>query len=410
MVTNWAGNVSFGAARFHQPGSVPDLRRIVESSSRARALGTGHSFNLIADTTGDLLSLARLPTIIAVDPDRRRVTVSADVTYGELASHLHSTGYALANLASLPHISVAGACATGTHGSGDTVGNLATAVAELELVTADGDLVRLDRNSPDFCGAVVSLGALGVVISLALDIEPTYYVAQHVYDDLPRSVLDERFDEIFASGYSVSVFTTWRGPQTGQVWVKRRVTEPSDPPDAWYGANLADGPRHPVPGMSPVHCTQQLAMPGPWHQRLPHFRLDYTPSAGRELQSEFMLPRSARLPAMRAIDEISDVVTAVLQVCEIRTVAADDLWLSPNYQRDSVSLHFTWIDDPYAVAPVIARVEQQLAEFEPRPHWGKLFATPGRYDRLPDFLNLMNRYDPAGKFRNKFINTYLEPQ
>ncbi len=408
MVTNWAGNVSFGAARFHQPGSVADLRHIVALSSRARALGTGHSFNLIADVAGDLISLARLPTIIAVDPDRSRVTVSADVTYGELASHLHGAGYALANLASLPHISVAGACATGTHGSGDTVGNLATAVAELELVTAGGDLVRLHRESPDFCGAVVALGALGVVVSLSLDIEPTYYVAQHVYDNLPRDVLDEHFDEIFASGYSVSLFTTWRTSQIDQVWVKRRVTEPSDPPREWHGARLADNPKHPVSTMSPVHCTQQLGVPGPWHQRLPHFRLDYTPSTGRELQSEYLLARSAALPAMHAIDEISDVVTAVLQVSEIRTVAADELWLSPSYQRESVCLHFTWIDDPHAVAPVIARVEQQLAPFEPRPHWGKLFTAPGHYDRMPDFLRLADNYDPTAKFRNPFLNTYLK--
>ncbi|HWF79077.1 MAG TPA: FAD-binding protein [Streptosporangiaceae bacterium] len=412
VVTNWAGNVSFGAARFHQPDSVAELRRIVALSSRVRALGTGHSFNLIADTTGSLISLARLPTIIALDAERARVTVSADVTYGELASHLHGAGYALANLASLPHISVAGACATGTHGSGDSVGNLATAVSAIEMVTADGELVAFEKGAGDFAGAVVALGALGIVVSMSLDIEPTYYVSQHVYDDMRLDQLYEHFDEIFASGYSVSLFTTWRGtakqgPLISQAWVKQRVAEPGEPPPARFGARLADGPRHPVPGRSPVHCTQQLGVPGPWHQRLPHFRLDYTPSAGRELQSEFLLPRSAAVPAIRAIDQINDVVAAALQISEIRTIAADDLWLSPSYRRDSVGLHFTWIDDMRAVAPVIARVEEQLAPFDPRPHWGKLFTLPGRYDRLPDFLNLMQHYDSAGKFRNKFLDNYL---
>lgn len=406
-MTNWAGNVSFSAARFHQPGSVADLRRIVALSSRVRALGTGHSFNRIADTTGDLVSLARLPTIIAVDADRARVTVSAGVTYGEVASRLHNAGFGLANLASLPHICVAGACATGTHGSGDTIGNLSTAVSAIEMVTADGDLVRLDRDAAEFTGAVVALGALGVVVSVSLDIEPTYYVSQHVYDNLPLCVLSEHFDEVFASGYSVSLFTTWRGPLADQMWVKQRVTEQGVSPGQHFGARLADGPRHPVPGMAPAHCTQQLGVPGPWHQRLPHFRLDYTPSAGRELQSEFLLPRSLAWPALRAIEEISDVVAPVLQISEIRTVAGDDLWLSPSYRRDTVAIHFTWIDDMRAVEPVIARVEEQLAPFEPRPHWGKLFTTLGRYDRLPEFQQLMHRYDPSGKFRNSFLDTVV---
>lgn len=408
MVTNWAGNVSFGATRFHQPKSVAELRRIVALSSRVRALGTGHSFNLLADTTGDLVSLARLPTIIAVDADRAQVTVSADVTYGELGSHLHGAGYALANLASLPHICVAGACATGTHGSGDCTGNLATAVSAIEMVTADGELVAIERGAEDLAGAVVALGALGIVVSVSLDIEPTYYVSQLVYEDIRLDHLDQHFDEIFASGYSVSLFTTWRGA-IRQAWVKRRVAEVTEPPPVWFGAKLAVGPRHPVPGHSPVHCTQQLGVPGPWHQRLPHFRLEYTPSAGHELQSEYLLPRSAAVPAIHAIDQISDVVAAVLQICEIRTIAADDLWLSPSYRRDSVGLHFTWIDDMRSVAPVIARVEEELAPFDPRPHWGKLFTTPARYDRLPDFLCLMHRYDPTGKFRNAFLDANLAP-
>lgn len=409
MVTNWAGNVSFSAARLYQPESVSELRRTVAMRSRVRALGTGHSFSLIADTTGGLISLARLPTTIVVDPDRARVKVSANVTYGELASHLHDAGYALANLASLPHICVAGACATGTHGSGDSAGNLATAVSAIEMVTAGGDLVTIERGADNFAGSVVALGALGVVVSMWLDIEPTYYVRQHVHDDMRLDRLDEHFDEIFASGDSVSLFTTWRDPLISQAWVKQRVTEPGEPLRELFGARLADGPRHPVPGHSPVNCTRQLGVPGPWHQRLPHFRLDYTPSAGRELQSEFLLPRSAAVPAIHSIDQISGVVAAVLQICEIRTIAADDLWLSPCYGRDSVGIHFTWIDDMRAVTPVIERVQEQLAPFDPRPHWGKLFTRPGRYDRLPEFLRLMRHYDPAGKFRNGFIDTYLTP-
>ncbi len=406
MVSNWAGNVSFSAARFHQPSSVSDVQRLVAEAGLVRALGTGHSFNRIADTPGDLISLERLPTVIAIDPDRLAVTISADVTYGELAPRLHNAGFALANLGSLPHISVAGACATGTHGSGDRLGNLASAVSAIDLVTADGDIVTLERGQPDFDGAVVSLGALGIVVSLTLDIEPTYYLHQHVYDELALGSLDEHLAAIFASGYSVSLFTDWRGPRITQVWVKERLPAASTRPDL-HGAALADGPRHPVPGMSPAHCTPQQGVAGPWHKRLPHFQFDQTPSAGRELQSEYLLPRSSAVAAISAVGAVRDVVAPVLQVSEVRTVAADGLWLSPSYRRDSVALHFTWIDDARAVAPARAAVEDQLAPFDPRPHWGKLFGRAGRYDRLPDFLRLMDRYDPAGKFRNDFLASSL---
>jgi xylitol oxidase len=412
---NWAGNVIFGAARSHRPGSLAELQDLVAGADQVRVLGTGHSFSPIADTTGDLISLAGLPPTFVIDTDRRRVTVSGAMTYGQLAPRLHEAGYALANLGSLPHISVAGACATATHGSGDGIGNLATAVVAIELVTADGERVTLDRDrpadQPGFSGAVVGLGALGAVISLSLAIEPTYQVSQYVYDELPAVALDGHFDEITGRGYSVSLFTDWRGGTFNQVWVKSRVCgeDRPEPERSWLGARLADGPRHPVPGMSPVHCTTQLGEPGPWHERLPHFRLDFTPSAGRELQSEFMVPRTRAVEAIRAVEAVSEVLAPVVQISEVRTIAADELWLSPAYRRDSVGLHFTWIDDVAAVTPVLALVEERLEPFEPRPHWGKLFTVnpSGRYDRRPEFRQLRLRYDPAGKFGNDFLETNL---
>ncbi len=413
--TNWAGNVTFRAARTHRPGSVAELQELVAASDRVRMLGTGHSFSPIADTTGDLISLAGLPPAFEVDAERHRVTVGGAMTYGQLAPRLHAAGYALANLGSLPHISVAGACATGTHGSGDGLGSLATAVAAIRLVTADGELVTLDRDRPAdrpaFGGAVVALGALGAVVDLTLAIEPTYRVSQVVYDDLPTEAIDGHFDEIFGRGYSVSLFTDWRGGTFNQAWVKSRIAgdELPAPEPGWLGARLADGPRHPVPGMSPQHCTTQLGEPGPWHERLPHFRLDFTPSAGRELQSEFLLPRARAAEAIRAIEAVSEVVAPVVQITEVRTIAADELWLSPCYRRDSVALHFTWIDDAKAVAPVLAMVEERLAPLGPRPHWGKLFTAgpAARYERLPEFRRLRRDYDPDGKFGNDFLDAYL---
>jgi len=410
LTTNWAGNVSFRSARRHQPSSVDELRRLVTGSRRIKAIGTGHSFSPIADTTGDQVSLAGLPTDIAVDASGRQVTISGLVTYGQLAPALDRAGYALANLGSLPHISVTGACMTGTHGSGDTRGNLATSVAAIELVTAAGDLVRLDRSAAEFAGAVVSLGALGIVVRLTLDIEPAYQVRQTVYENLPLAELDQ-IGEIFAAGSSVSLFTTWREPVINQVWVKQRLGEP-DLPAAWRGAKQATAPRHPVPGRPGDLCTGQLGVPGPWYERLPHFRLDRTPSAGRELQSEYLLPREFALDAILAINELGPSVSPVLHISELRSVAADELWLSPSYQRDTIGLHFTWLDDLPAVLPVLAAVEERLAPFAPRPHWGKLFTIApadlaASYDRLPDFRALMQQYDPAGKFRNHFLEVNL---
>ena len=143
------------------------------------------------------------------------------MTYGRLAPMLHERGLALHNLASLPHISVGGAIATGTHGSGDRLGNLATAVSAIDILRSDGEIVHLERGDTDFDGAVVGLGALGVVVRVRLDVEPEYQIAQHVYEGLAWDELAARFDEITGAGDSVSLFTTW-GSHVDQVWVKQR--------------------------------------------------------------------------------------------------------------------------------------------------------------------------------------------
>ena len=414
--TNWAGNVTFGAERFHRPTSVPELQQLVARSRRVRALGTGHSFNRLADTPGDLVSVAGLPRLIEVDTPNAAVTISAAFRYGELASALNRAGRALHNLGSLPHISVAGACATATHGSGDINGNLATAVSGLELVTADGDLVtvRRDAGPGRLSGMVVGLGALGIVTRLTLDTLPAFNVRQYVYEGLPYEQVAEHFDEIMSSAYSVSLFTDWRSPQIRQAWLKRRAdaADSAAPEPRWMGARLADGPRSPVPGMPAAHCTEQLGVPGPWHERLPHFRPEFIPSSGDELQSEYLLPRAAAIDALRALEQISGRLAPVTHVSEIRTIAADDLWLSPSYLRDSVAFHFTWISDWPAVAPVLAQVEDRLGPLQARPHWGKLFVAGaeilgGQYPRLDDFRRLMRGYDPAGKFRNDLLDRYL---
>lgn len=417
---NWAGNVAFERARLHRPGSVADIRRLVREARgagrRVRVLGTGHSFNAIADTPGDQLSLRDLPRRIDVDRERGRVSVPAGLRYGEVTPQLHAAGLALHNLGSLPHINVAGACATGTHGSGEGNGNLATAVAAVELVNADGDVVVLDRDAgPEvaaFPGSVVALGCLGVVTRLELDVRPAFDVVQHVFDGLSHDALLGNLDDVLGAGYSVSVFTRWPDPPVHHVWVKSLADGRPAPDLTPLGAVAADGPRHPVPGMPVDHATRQLGVPGPWHERLPHFRLEFVPSAGDELQSEYFVDRVNGAAALAALADVRDVVSPVLHVSEIRTIAADALWLSEAYGRETLAFHFTWISDAAAVAPAVTAVEAALAPFAPRPHWGKVFTLPpadvrGRYERLPDFAALRARLDPAGMFGNAFTDRYL---
>lgn len=410
---NWAGNVSFSAARLCRPTSLDELRALVAGSTRVRALGAGHSFNRIADTTGDLISLAGLPPVIEVDRANRLVEVSAGLRYGELAGELHRQGFALHNLGSLPHISVAGACATATHGSGDQNATLAAAVAAVEIITPDGELRVLSRTgdtAAEFFGSVVGLGALGITSRLWLDIEPAYSMRQHVYDDLGHNQLLEHLDQILASAYSVSLFTSWQPDPVYQVWRKRRVTAEDDggAEPVFFGATAAPVARHPLPGMTGDNCTEQFGRVGPWHERLPHFRLEFIPSRGEELQSEYLVPRRLAGQAIQALARIADRVAPVLQVCELRSIAADEFWLSPSYRRDSLGLHFTWIPDAAAVAPVLIEIERQLAPLKARPHWAKLFALKapalrGLYDRYADFERLLALRDPGRKFNNEFL-------
>ena len=413
---NWAGNYTYGAARLHRPETVEQLQELVSSRRKLKALGTRHSFNEIADTEDDLISLAHFDRVVALDRERRTVTVEAGVRYGELCRYLDRQGFALHNLASLPHISVAGACATGTHGSGDRQGNLATAVSALELVAASGELVVLTREQhpEQLAGAVVGLGGLGVVTKLTLDVEPAFAMRQDVYEKLPLARLEDHFEEITSSAYSASFFTDWRCATFNQVWLKRRVADGAafEPASELFGATRATRQLHPIEGMPPENCTPQLGIPGPWHERIPHFRLEFTPSVGEELQSEYLLPRRHAFAAFQAIDRLRDQVAPLLQISEVRTIAADNLWMSPCYRQDCISIHLTWIQDWPAVRRVLPVIEEALAPLDTRPHWGKLFTVPAArlgslYERLADFQDLLRSYDPEGKFRNAFLDRYI---
>jgi alditol oxidase len=406
---NWAGNYAYRAREVHAPRSIEELQDLVRRSSTLRAIGSRHSFNDLADTKGSLVSLASMPPAVAIDSTRHVATVSAGASYGAVARELERHGWALPNLASLPHISVGGAVATGTHGSGLANGSLADAVTAVQLVDADGELRSFARDrDPEFSGTVVALGAHGIVTTVDLRIEPTYAVAQHVFEALALPTALERFGEIMGIGYSVSLFTTWGRQHIEQVWVKRRA-EQTAPGDALFGAVPAPVDRHPIGHMPATHTTAQRGIPGPWLARLPHFRLEFTPSAGEELQSEYLVPIQDAVPAIEAVARLASRIAPLLQISEIRTVRRDDLWLSPAYGQDVVGLHFTWVPDQPAVTALLPVLEAALEPYAARPHWGKLFTVGADrlrdlYERLPDFVRLAERLDPRGVFRNDYLD------
>jgi xylitol oxidase len=415
-LTNWAGNLSYSTDNLQEAASVAQIRSVLTSHDRVKVLGTRHCFNSIADSRDNFLSLKPMHQVVALDPDARTVTVDAGITYGQLCPYLDNKGFALHNLASLPHISVAGACSTATHGSGEKNGNLATAVSSLEIVNAAGDVVKLSRKSDGdvFRGAVVGLGALGVITRITLDIQPTYEVRQYVYEDLPLAQMKDHFDDIESSAYSVSLFTDWQKQRINEVWIKSRVGDGRafTAPAEFFGAKLATRNLHPIAELSAENCTAQMGVPGPWYERLPHFRMGFTPSAGKELQSEYFVPRRNAVDAILAVERLRDQVTPHLLISEIRTIAADDLWMSTAYRQPSVAIHFTWKQDWPAVRRLLPVIEKELSPFQFRPHWGKLFTLSpatlrSRYEKLPDFIQLASKYDPKGKFRNDFLNTNI---
>jgi xylitol oxidase len=410
---NWAGNLEYSTDRLYAATSLEQVQDYVKKETKLKVLGTRHCFNNIADSKDSFLSLKAMDKVIAVDPAKRTVTVSAGITYGQLCPYLDSKGFALHNLASLPHISVAGACSTATHGSGEKNGNLSTAASGLEMVTASGEIVNLtrERDGKTFRGAVVGLGALGVITKVTLDIQPTVLMRQYVYENLPLSELKDHFDAIESSGYSVSLFTDWQKQRVNEVWIKSRVEEGQafHATPEFFRATLATRNLHPIAELSAENCTEQMGVPGPWYERLPHFRMGFTPSAGKELQSEYFVPRQHAVEAILAVERLRDQVSPHLLISEIRAIAADELWLSPCYEQPCVTIHFTWKQDWPAVSKLLPMIEKELAPFHARPHWGKLFTTSSAelkdiYKKMPEFIELSRKYDPQGKFRNEYLN------
>ncbi len=412
---NWAGNIKYSTENIQYPSSLEQVQETVKRHRKIKALGSRHAFNTIADSTEILISLKELNRVVSLDKTAHTVTVEGGIRYAELAPYLQENGYALPNLASLPHISVVGACVTATHGSGVHHPNLATAVSALEFVNAAGAVVALSRehDTGEFAGALVNLGALGVITKLTLDLQPSFHMKQVVYRNLPMQALKDDFRTIMSSGYSVSLFTTWKNKHINQVWIKSLDSGlSSDAPSDFYGARPATQNMHPLEELSAENATEQMDVPGLWYERLPHFRMGFQPSAGKELQSEYFVPLEHGYEAMLALEKLNESISPHLFVSEIRAIAADELWMSPCYNRTCVAFHFTWRQEWEAVQHLLPLVEAQLAPFDARPHWAKLFtmapaALQSKYERLADFKQLMRHYDPEGKFRNAFLDRHL---
>ena len=407
--SNWAGNITFSDAQTFHPKSEAELQKIVKANPRIRTRGSAHCFNTIADTNATAVLLDQIPHNFTIDRDRMTVAANGGAKYGELATFLENEGFALHNLASLPHISIAGAVATGTHGSGINNGGLHTAVRSIEVMNTDGDLEKFTPEHDIFYAATVGLGVFGVIARIEVAIEPTYEVAQSVYQSLSRELIAENYLEIMSSGYSVSFFTTWSSDGVGDLWQK--VRHPQLPTPQYFGANAATTKLHPIPGIDAIHCTEQLGVFGAWHHRLPHFKMEFTPSSGDELQSEFFVSVDDAPAVFAALETIAPEINKLLLVSEFRTVKADDFWLSGSYQRDTAAFHFTW-QKQTAVYQLLPKIEALLQPFHYRPHLGKVFSATPEYlasvfPRWKDFVTMVGKVDPAGKFSNEFTRNLL---
>ncbi len=407
---NWSGNIEYRPADLARPESISELQKVVAGASKVRAYGSGHSFNTLADTDGTLIAFSEFDKNIEIDSSKMLVRVPAGVRYGEVAPKLHANGFALRNMGSLPHITVVGATSTGTHGSGVGNKNLSGSIAEIELITATGDAITLDQS--ELPAARVALGSIGIIHHLTLDIVPTYEVAQTVYFDLPFVQLISNLDAILSAGYSVSVLSMWGDEFVDQVWVKSKIgTNPVLTQNEWFGAKLATRKSNPIREADSAAATEQFGLPGPWFERLPHFKLDFTPSFGEELQTEYFIDRKDAPAALNAIYKIREELSELIMVCEMRTVAQDENWLSEAYGRETFVFHFTWRPNIPAVEKLLLKIEASLEPFKARPHWGKVFTNnafdfSSLYAKFNSFLTYRGTYDPSRKFVNKLLETW----
>jgi len=410
---NWAGNLTFSAKEYIEIDSISKLQSIVSKASGVKVLATGHSFNDIADTNQTQISIKNLSNKIEIDSIKKVVLVPAGMQYADVCRYLETKGWALFNTASLGEITVAGAMLTGTHGSGSNNPVLSDCVEGIEMVLESGEIFNISReDSDEFFGFVISLGALGVFTKLKLKIVESFSIKQFVYENIGIQSISENFDDVFDKSYSVSYFSNWKKNSTGQIWMKF-LDNNNFPqlPSVWLDGNIANANQHPVKVNDPSPCTDQMGVSGKWLYRLPHFKLDSSPASGDEVQTEYLVDRAYVSHYIDELSNIGDEIAARVYATEIRTIKADDLWLSGAHGRQTVGFHFTWKKSD-SLQTFLPKIEEILGNHNGRPHWGKLFSTPrenliGRYPKYSNFEDLLKKYDPNKKFRNSFINRYF---
>jgi alditol oxidase len=415
-VSNWSKNQSFKFRKIFYPTSTDEIVSIVKSAKKVKVIGTAHSFNTSAaaddgyEEETDLICLSNLCVNPILDEEKKTITVSAGSKFGEIFHwiSINAPNFALHNSASLPHISVGGAIATATHGSGVKHGNLSSAVVSLELIKANGEIMNISRETKgsEFDGYIVHLGCLGVVTRVTLSLVSAFNIRQDCFVCLDFDIALQNIDEILSSGYSVSLFTTWSNRLFEQVW-RKSTPDTVFETETFFGSKKAITKIHPC-DQSPECCTEQLGQVGPSYERLPHFKFEFQPSVGDELQSEFFIARADAAAALEAIMSLSKVISPLLFITEVRSIASDKLWMSTAYDRESVAIHFTWKPLWNEVQKVLPMIEIALEKFSARPHWGKLFSHKAEtisliYPKINDFAALREQLDPEAKFVNKFL-------
>jgi FAD-linked oxidoreductase len=420
---NWAGNQRAAARRVVRPTGAADIAELVGAARAAgdtvRAVGAGHSFTGAAATDGIRLELPTDGGPVSIDGAARQVTVPAGMPLHRLNALLAAAGLAMPNLGDIDRQTVAGAISTGTHGTGGRLGGLATFVSGLELVTGTGETVRCSADSdPDlFDAARVSVGALGVLTEVTLSCVDAFTLRADERP-LPLAEVLSTLDELVAAN---DHFEFYWFPYTGRALVKRnnRVTDGSARPlPRWRGflddellSNSVFGAvcrlARRAPRLVPTINGVSARALGARTYTAPSHEVFCTPRRVRFVEMEYAVPRAA-LPAAfaglrRAVERCG---TPVVFPVEVRVAAADGVWLSTSYGRDSayVAVH-QYAGMPYE--PYFREVEAVMRDLDGRPHWGKLHtrnaaSLDAAYPRFGDFLAVRDRLDPDRVFVNDY--------
>ena len=423
---NWAGTANASPARRAWPRSTEEIAAAVTAAAKdgltVRAVGSGHSFTAAAATSGTALDLSGWTGIVTADLDSGLVTVRSGTTIRDLNAALGTLGLALANLGDIDAQTISGAISTGTHGTGAKLGGIATQVAGLELVLADGSAVSCSADQrPDlFSAARVSVGALGVLATVTLQCVPAFTLAA---DERPMP-LDEvlaRFGEFAASndhfefywfpyGRNALVKRNNRiagpgGPSAMPAW--RRFLEYEVMENAAFGALCRTGRAVPAT-IKPLNRLAAATLSKRSYSA-PSHQVFVTPRRVRFVESEYAVPRESLLDVLAELRKgVPRLADPVMFPVEVRVAAADDVWLSTAYGRDSayVAIH-QYVGLPYR--EYFALFESIVTSVGGRPHWGKMHTRDAAYlndvyPRFGDFLRVRDETDPSRLFANPYLS------